>query len=120
MLVEIDVDGTGAFGVLGIGGVFVTPSARGRGLVSPLLERLLVPDRVLVAPAERAVDRAMLFCRPPLMALYGKSAFVEVSATVTASQPEGRIEMPLRAMWRPLRDHASWPAGPVAVRGLPF
>lgn len=122
VIVEIDVDGAGVFAVLGIGGVFVTPSARGRGLVSALLERLLVPDGVLVPGVlvPKGVEHAMLFCRAPLRALYRKSAFAEVGATVTAAQPDGRIEMPLRTMWRPLRDRASWPGGPVDVLGLPF
>jgi hypothetical protein len=114
VVVEVEVDGAGAFAVLGIGGVFVTRDAREGGLVAPML------DALLVAPEDGAVDRAMLFCRPPLMALYRKSAFAEVSATVTVAQPDGRIEMPLRTMWRPLRDRASWPAGRVEVLGLPF
>ncbi len=120
VLVEIDVAGAGVFAVLGIGGVFVTPSARGRGLVGSLLERLLVPDGVLVPPADRAVDRAMLFCRPQLMALYGKLAFAPLADPVTAAQPDGPIEMPLRAMWRPLRHGVSWPPGRVEVHGPPF
>jgi hypothetical protein len=39
---------------------------------------------------------------------------------VTADQPAGRIEIPMRAMWAPLRDDASWPPGKVEVLGEPF
>jgi predicted GNAT family N-acyltransferase len=114
VLVEVEVDGAGDFSVLGIGGVFVTPSARGEGLVAPLLEALLA------VPADGSVARAMLFCREPLSAMYAKFGFAEIAAVVTAEQPAGAIEMPLCAMWRPLSDGVSWPPGRVEVRGLPF
>jgi predicted GNAT family N-acyltransferase len=115
LIAEVEVDGAGAFAVLGIGSVFVTPSARGRGLVARMLEVLLSPPQ-----QGHAADRAMLFCREPLMALYRKSGFAEVRALVSAEQPDGPIEMSMRAMWRALGDGVSWPPGSVAVRGLPF
>jgi hypothetical protein len=62
----------------------------------------------------------MLFCRPELVALYRGFGCEEIAAPVWADQPGGRIEMPLAAMWRPLRDGAEWPSGRVDVRGLPF
>jgi hypothetical protein len=65
-------------------------------------------------------ERAMLFCRPELVALYRRRGFVEIDAPVWVDQPGGRIEMPLAAMWRPLRAGAEWPPGRVDVRGLPF
>jgi predicted GNAT family N-acyltransferase len=113
VLSDVEVDGAG-FQVLGVGGVFVTGSARGRGLVATLLEGLLA-DAAQVGP-----DRAMLFCRPALLGLYGRLAFEEIHAPVWAAQPSGRIEMPLRAMWRRLHGTASWPSGRVDVCGLPF
>jgi predicted GNAT family N-acyltransferase len=114
VLADVEVDGAPVFQVVGIGGVFVARSARGRGLTATLLEGLL-------AEAEHAgPERAMLFCRPQLMDLYRKFAFGEIRDPVWAAQPGGRIEMPLRAMWRPLSAGTAWPAGRVDLHGLPF
>jgi hypothetical protein len=66
-------------------------------------------------------DRAMLFCRPELVALYRCFAFAEIAGPVYADQPVGQIEMTPAAMWRPL--HAGvpeWPPGRVDVLGEPF
>jgi hypothetical protein len=52
--------------------------------------------------------------------LYEKLGFAEIDAPVWADQPGGAVEMPLRALWRPLRAGARWPDGRVQVRGLPF
>jgi predicted GNAT family N-acyltransferase len=111
---DIEVAGSERFRVVGIGGVFVTRRERGRGLAIELL------DRLLRLAAEMGPERAMLFCRPALSALYGKLGFAEIGAPVRAEQPGGPIEMPLLAMWRPLRAGVRWPDGPVEVRGLPF
>jgi GNAT superfamily N-acetyltransferase len=114
VLSDVEVDRAAGFQVVGVGGVFVTRSARGRGLVATLLEGLL-DDAALDGP-----ERAMLFCRPALLGLYGKLGFQEIHAPVWAAQPGGRIEMPLSAMWRALRPSALWPTGRVDVCGLPF
>jgi predicted GNAT family N-acyltransferase len=114
VLADVAVEGAGQFPVLGIGGVFVARSARGRGFVAPLVERLLAPA------AEVGPERAMLFCRAHVRGLYRKLGFEELRASVWAEQPSGRIEMPLRAMWRALRGGVTWPPGRVDVRGLPF
>jgi hypothetical protein len=65
-------------------------------------------------------DRAMIFCRPELVSLYERLAFAEITAPVWVSQPDGPIEMPMRAMWRALREGATWPPGRVDVQGQPF
>ena len=65
-------------------------------------------------------DRAMIFCRQELVDLYRRLDFRPIAAPVWADQPEGRIEMPMPAVWRPLREGARWPPGRVDVRGLPF
>jgi len=114
LIAEVALESGERFQVVGIGGVMVTASERGRGLVWPLLEALLE------IAAEMGPQRAMLFCRPQLMALYEKFAFAEISAPVWARQPQGKIEMPLCAMWRPLREGVRWPQGRVDVQGLPF
>jgi predicted GNAT family N-acyltransferase len=113
-IAELVVGAGRRFDVLGIGGVFVTPAARGRGLVSQLLAGLLE------SADDARPERAMLFCRPQLAVLYRKHRFREIEARVTASQPTRRIEMPPLAMWRPLAANVGWPAGPVEVCGLPF
>jgi predicted GNAT family N-acyltransferase len=102
------------FEVLGIGGLFVTRDARGRGFVAELL------DGLLAHAGERKPDRAMLFCRPPLMAMYAKFDFREIADPVWAQQRAGPVRMPISAMWRPLRAGAVWPAGRVDVLGPPF
>ena len=115
VMAVVEVAAAGSFEVLGIGSVFVTRAARGQGLVARLLEGLLAqPLR------EGFPERAMLFCRAQLVGLYAKLGFQELGEPVWADQPAGRIEMPLRAMWRALRAGVTWPPGRVEVRGLPF
>jgi GNAT superfamily N-acetyltransferase len=106
--------GPSTFEVVGIGGVIVRPGDRGRGLARLVIEGILEIAR------ELGPDRAMLFCREPLVALYERFGFRMIDARVTAAQPGGRIAMPLRAMWAPLREGVAWPAGEVAVAGEPF
>lgn len=114
VIVEVDVEGAEGFDVVGVGGVFVTGSLRGRCLTGRLLPLLLGIAETM------GPDRAMLFCRPELVGLYARHGFTEIAAPVSADQPDGRITMPMRAMWRPLRPSAGWPPGRVDVRGLPF
>lgn len=111
---EVVLAAAGRFPVVGVGSVFVTSRRRGRGLVRELLEPLLE------TAAEMGPEHAMLFCRPQLTALYAKLAFVEIQEPVSVQQPDGPVEMPLRSMWRALREGASWPAGRVELQGLPF
>jgi predicted GNAT family N-acyltransferase len=114
VIAVIDTEGAQGFEVVGIGSVIVTRSLRGRGLMSMMVEPLLALAEGL------GPDRAMLFCRPGLVALYSRLGFVEIAAPAWVDQPGGRIEMPLAAMWRALRDGSEWPSGRVDVRGLPF
>jgi predicted GNAT family N-acyltransferase len=111
---EVEIEGAESFQVVGIGGVFVTQRERGSGLVWKLLGPLLE------IAAAMGPDRAMLFCRAPLRGLYAQLTFAEIAAPVWVQQPDGRVEMPLCAMWRPLRGGVRWPEGVVDVRGLPF
>jgi predicted GNAT family N-acyltransferase len=114
VLAEVIVGQEPPFAVAGLGGLIVTRRARGRGLVRLLFKRLLELAEELEA------QRAMLFCRPELMALYGEFGFVAIDAPVWADQPDGRIEMPLPAMWRALGGETDWPSGPVELLGEPF
>ncbi len=121
----VDIENAGGFDVLGVGGVFVHASHRGRGLATLVVRELLA--RAGTDPA--SPERAMLFCRTHLTGLYERLGFRQIEASVSAQQPEGRVEMPILAMWRALSasDHPGpapatpgWPPGRVDVRGLPF
>jgi GNAT superfamily N-acetyltransferase len=114
-VVDVEVEGAGAFEVVGVGSVVVTRARRGEGLMTRVF------DALLELAAGMGPERAMLFCRPDLECLYTKWDFEAIDAPVWADQPGGRVEMPQTAMWRPLRDDvAGWPPGRVDVRGLPF
>jgi GNAT superfamily N-acetyltransferase len=110
----VEVEDAGSFEVVGLGGLIVTRSARRRGLMSRLVEPMLELAEGM------GPERAMIFCRPELVALYRRLAFAEIPAAVWVDQPGGRIEMPEPAMWRALHKNAVWPPGRVDVRGLPF
>jgi predicted N-acetyltransferase YhbS len=107
--------GDEALEVVGVGGVIVTHSRRGEGLARRVMEGAL--ERA----AQLGPAFALLFCRPDRAGFYRKLGFAKVDAPVEVAQLEGeRREMPLDTMWRPLREGATWPAGPVSLPGLPF
>lgn len=114
VLAEVAIEREPPFQVVGLGGLIVTRSARGRGLAHLLCQRLLE------LASELEAQRAMLFCLANLMPLYGKFGFVPIDAPVWADQPGGRIEMPLPAMWKALDSDTSWPSGRVELLGEPF
>jgi predicted GNAT family N-acyltransferase len=114
VLAEVEVAPESSFQVVGLGGLIVTRAARGRGLAGMLV------DSLLARAGKMGPDRAMLFCRPELVDLYRRFEYVEIADSVWVDQPIGRVEMPLRSMWRALREGVSWPPGRVDVRGLPF
>jgi GNAT superfamily N-acetyltransferase len=102
------------FEVVGIGGIFITRNARGRGLGSLVIERLLQ------IAGELGPERAMLFCLPSRVALYSRFGFSELAGSVRATQATGPVTVPMRAMWRALVPGTGWPAGEVVVLGDPF
>lgn len=112
---DVRVGGAEPFAVVGIGGVIVTRSARGRGLGRAVIEGAL-------GLAQRTgLERAMLFCLPRNVALYEKFGFAALSAAARARQAQGVIVVPMVAMWAPLREGVGWPAGEeVEVLGEPF
>jgi GNAT superfamily N-acetyltransferase len=103
-----------AFSVVGVGGVFVTWEHRGHGHLRPVLEDALEWAATL------GPERAMLWCSEKNVALYQRFGFEAITAPVTVDQPGGERQLLMGAMWRPLRDGVSWPAGDVRVLGLPF
>jgi predicted N-acetyltransferase YhbS len=115
-LVVVDVTVADAtFAVVGIGGVIVTHTRRGQGLARQVL------TGALARAAQLGPAHALLFCLPDRAGLYAKLGFEHVRAPVDVAQLDGRRRtMPLDTMWRPLRDGATWPPGPVTLPGLPF
>jgi predicted GNAT family N-acyltransferase len=112
--VAVEVEDSGRLDAVGLGSVIVTRSERGRGLMTQVVApTLAIAERM--GPAH-----AMLFCRAELVHVYRRFGFEEIAAAVSAEQPSGPVEMPMRAMWRALRPGAEWPAGRVHVLGLPF
>jgi predicted N-acetyltransferase YhbS len=114
VLADVRVGDEPRLQVAGIGGVIVTRSARGRRLARMMVERLLEIARELGA------ERAMLFCLPANVGLYAKFGFQPIEQAVWAQQPGGPIEVPMRAMWKPLASAAGWPEGRVELLGEPF
>jgi hypothetical protein len=61
----------------------------------------------------------MLFCEPHLCGMYARIGIQELADPVWVDQPGGRIEMPMSAMWKPVRP-VEWPRGTIHLDGLPF
>ncbi|AEW98762.1 GNAT family N-acetyltransferase [Streptantibioticus cattleyicolor] len=100
--------------VAGVGGVAVAADVRGHGLARLAVGAALDHARTL------GPGFGLLFCRPPLTALYRRLGWHPVGGDVRVEQPDGSVVMPLRTMWTPLREEARWPAGAVRLRSLPF
>jgi len=111
--VEVEVDRR-RFPVVGLGGVIVNAGHRGHGYAREVVN-------AAIERAERlGPDFMLLFCHPDRVGLYRKLGFTEIAGSAMVEQPEGRVTMPMVAMWRALRTGAIWPEGSVAVLGLPF
>jgi GNAT superfamily N-acetyltransferase len=111
--VDVEVGGR-RFPVIGLGGVIVEAGHRGRGHAREVVSAVLTRAECL------GPEFMLLFCHADRAGLYRKLGFAAVAAGVTVDQPEGTVTMPMMAMWRGLRPGAVWPAGAVAVLGLPF
>jgi predicted GNAT family N-acyltransferase len=114
VLAEVSVEGSPPFEVVGIGGVFVNHSDRGRGLMRSIMGSLLE------LAATQGPQRAMLFCLPRLAPVYATMGFAEIADPVWADQPAGRIAMPMVSMWIALHGRPGWPSGRADLQGLPF
>ena len=115
VIATVSVEDSPTFQVLGIGGVFVSSSDRGRGLMRSIMGALLTRAREDSGP-----ERGMLFCLPRLAAVYGSHGFAEIADPVWADQPGGRVEIPMVSMWIALHGRPGWPSGRVDLQGLPF
>jgi predicted N-acetyltransferase YhbS len=111
---EVEVDGAAPLPVVGIGGVFVAERYRGRGLSTRVVTEALARARAM------GPDLVMLFCHRNRAGLYLRHGFVEIAPPVLVDQPDGPVEIPMVAMWRPLHDGVTLPEGRVSLRGLPF
>ena len=104
------------FPVIGFGGVIVAREYRGQGL-----GRLL-----MTAATERARELGpevgLLFCWLSRTGFYGRLGWqlFPAETSVVVEQPDGPADMPMRSMWLPLREDATWPAGSVCLRSLPM
>ena len=100
--------------VVGLGDVLVAPSRRRRGLAVEVTKAALERARGL------GPELIMLFCDESNVGLYRRAGFRLIHAPVRADQPDGPVEMPMRAMWASLREDAAWPGGDVVLGGRPF
>ncbi|MFD3513445.1 GNAT family N-acetyltransferase [Streptomyces sp. NPDC058657] len=100
--------------VVGVGGVAVAPDVRGRGLARRVVGAALEHARTM------GPERAILFCRPPLVPLYEKLGWRAVGREVHVEQPQGPALMPLPTMWHPLRGDEEWPPGEVRLLARPM
>ncbi|MET7289312.1 GNAT family N-acetyltransferase [Streptomyces sp. NPDC005573] len=100
--------------VVGVGGVAVAPDLRGHGLARAVVSAAVDHARTLGPPY------GLLFCRPPLVALYRRLGWLPLDRDVRVEQPGGPVIMPLRTMWTPLRDDAAWPPGEVRLLSRPM
>lgn len=113
LVVDVEVAQT-RFPVVGIGGVIVRQSHRGRGLAREVMGAALDRARAL------GPDFALLFCHADRAGLYRRLGFSEVRDPVLVAQPDGYAPMPQCTMWRALADGVTWPPGSVRVESLPF
>jgi predicted N-acetyltransferase YhbS len=113
VVVEVEV-GDERFPVVGLGGVIVRASDRGRGLGRAVVEA------AMTLAATLGPGFAMLFCHDDRAGLYGKLGFVDVGGQVLVQQPTGYASIPQRTMRRALKDGATWPSGSTRVHSLPF
>ncbi|MER7348716.1 GNAT family N-acetyltransferase [Streptomyces aurantiacus] len=111
--VPVSIGGTEAE-VIGVGGVAVAADLRGRGLARTVLTAALDHARTL------GPRHALLFCRPPLVALYERLGWRTLEQDIRVEQAGGPVVMPLRTMRTPLVDGAEWPPGEVRLLSFPM
>lgn len=116
VVVEVQFGARPPIPVVGVGGVIVTASHRGRGLGRRVISEALGRAEAM------GPEIAMLFCRAESAGLYQRHGFAEVTGPVFVDQPDGPAEVsgPGLMMWRPLKAGARLPGGVVKVNGLPF
>ncbi|GAA1222951.1 hypothetical protein GCM10009665_11490 [Kitasatospora nipponensis] len=106
--------GGAATEAVGVGGVAVAADQRGQGLARLVVAAALDHARTM------GPRYGLLFCRPPLVPLYGRLGWHPIDEDVHVEQPIGPTLMPLRTLWTPLHPGAAWPPGPVRLHSLPM
>jgi predicted N-acetyltransferase YhbS len=102
------------FDVVGLGGVIVKASFRGRGLARQVVEAAVERARAM------GPEFIVLFCHPDRMGLYERLGFAAIDETVRVKQPGGYEPLAQRTMWRALAPGATWPSGAPVIHTLPF
>ena len=116
VVVEVQFGAQPPIPVVGVGGVIVTASHRGRGFGRRVISEALIRAEAM------GPEIAMLFCRAETAGLYRRHGFAEVPGRVLFDQPDRIVEVSGAGvtMWRPLKPGARLPDGIVKVSGLPF
>ncbi|KUJ68496.1 acetyltransferase [Streptomyces albus subsp. albus] len=109
----LSIGGAGTEAV-GVGGVAVAPDVRGQGLARLVVTAALDHARTM------GPEYGLLFCRAPLVPLYQRLGWRELTQDVQVEQPEGPVVMPLRTMWTALRDGVGRPTGEVRLLSFPM
>jgi predicted GNAT family N-acyltransferase len=116
VVVDVQFGARSPIPVVGVGGVIVTASHRGRGFGQRVISEALRRAEAM------GPEIAMLFCRAESAGLYRRHGFAEVPGPVFVDQPDGIVEISRVGvvMWRPLKVGARLPERIVKVNGLPF
>ena len=113
LAIEVEVEGTRIPGV-GLGGVMVHPTFRGRGIGVFLLEETISRMRSTGRPF------ALLFCRDVRLAFYERMGWQRVPGDVTVDQESGPLVMPLLTCWYTFDPERAAAPENVRLLGLPF
>jgi predicted N-acetyltransferase YhbS len=111
--IEVEVGGTRVPGV-GLGGVMVHPSVRGRGVGGSLVRETTARMGSTGRPF------AMLFCRDVRLAFYERMGWERVDGDVIIDQESGPMVMPLLTCWYRFTPGQDLPAAGLRLLGLPF
>jgi len=111
--IEVEVDGSQLPGV-GLGGVMVHPSVRGRGIG----EYLVRETTVKMSSTGRSFG--MLFCRDVRLPFYERMGWRQVDGEVIVDQERGPMVMPLLTCWYSFTSGHEVPSAGLRVLGLPF
>ncbi len=111
--IEVEVDDRRMAGV-GLGGVMVHPTARGRGI-----GELLVRETTARMGSTGRLF-AMLFCRDVRLPFYERMGWRRVGGEVIVDQESGPMVMPLLTCWYPFTPDQAVPLAGLRLLGLPF
>ncbi len=111
--IEVEADGTRLLGV-GLGGVMVHRSLRGRGIGEFLVRETTTRMGSTGRPF------GLLFCRDVRLPFYQRMGWRRVEGDVTVDQEGGPIVMPLETCWYSFTPDHEVPVAGLKVLGMPF